>query len=55
MFQKHPLADTMSRFIEIDPDMYQDPEPEDQEYGYCVFKQLPSVSTVQNVPNRASP
>ena len=32
---KNTLADTMSRLIAINPDTYQDLEPEGQEYGYC--------------------
>ena len=38
---KHTLADTMSGLIVFNPDTCQDPEPEGQEYGYCVFKELP--------------
>ena len=43
------------RLVEPDPDIYQDPKPEGQEYKYCVFEQLPNVSTVQNVLHKASP
>ena len=38
---KNSLADTMSRLTTIDPDTCQDPEPEGQDYGYCVFEELP--------------
>ena len=34
----------MSRLIVIDPDTYQDLKPEGQEYGYCMFEELPNVS-----------
>ena len=37
----------MSRLVELDPDMCQDPEPEGQGYGYCVCEQLPDVPAVQ--------
>ena len=40
----------MSRLVELDPDVCQDPEPEGQAYGYCVFKQLLNVPTVQKMP-----
>ena len=43
----------MSRLIKLDPDKYQDPEPEGQEYGHCVFEELPNVSIVQNVLYKA--
>ena len=37
----------MTRLVDLDPDMCQDPQPEVQEYAYCVFEQLPNVPTVQ--------
>ena len=48
---KNTLADTMSRIIVINPDTCQDPEPEGHEYGYCVFEELPNVSTKKRVPS----
>ena len=30
------LVDAMSRLVELKPEMYQDPYPEGQEYGYCM-------------------
>ena len=47
---KNTLADTMSRRITIDPDICQDPEPEGEEYGYCVFEEVPIISTIRKVP-----
>ena len=35
----------MSGLVELDPDIYQDPDPEGYECGYGVFEQLPNVST----------
>ena len=40
----------MSRLIVISPDTCQDPEPEDKEYGYCIFEELLDVSTIMKVP-----
>ena len=42
---KNTLADTVNRLIIIDPDICQDPELKSHEYGYCMFEELPSVST----------
>ena len=47
--------DTVSRLIKLDPDIYQKPEPEGHEYGYCVFEQLPSISSVQCVLHKSGP
>ena len=44
----------MSRSIELVPDVCHDPESEGQEYGYCVFEDLPSASMVQRVPQEAN-
>ena len=46
---KNTLADIMCRLIATDPDTCQDPEPEGQEYGYCIFEELPKVSTIKSV------
>ena len=35
--KKH-LADTLNRLVKHDPDLYQYPEPEDHEYGDCIFE-----------------
>ena len=46
---KNTLADTMSRLIDIDPQIQQDPEPEGYEFGYFAFDTLPvmEVSAVE--------
>ena len=49
---KNTLADTMSRLIVINPDTCQDPEPEGQEYGYCIFEELTNVSMIKKVSSR---
>ena len=46
---KNTLADTMNSLIAIDPDSCQDPEPEGQEYGYCVLEELPNVPMIKKV------
>ena len=40
---KNTLADTMSRLIEIDSQVQQEPEPEGYEFGYYVFDNLPDI------------
>ena len=40
---KNTLADIMSRLIEIDPQVQQEPEPEGYEFGYCIFDNLPNI------------
>ena len=40
---KNTLVDTMSRLIEIDPQVQQEPEPEGYESGYYVFDSLPDI------------
>ena len=42
------LADTMSRLIEIDPQVKQDIEPEGYEFGYYTFDPLPTME-VSNI------
>ena len=44
----------MSRLIELDPNMSNDQEPKDQEYGYYIFGQLTNVPTVQKVPKKSN-
>ena len=45
---KNTLADTMSRLIDIDPQVQQDSEPEGYEFGYYTFDTLPTLE-VSNV------
>ena len=45
---KNTLADTMSRLIDIDPQIQQDSEPEGYEFGYYTFDTLPAME-VSNV------
>ena len=51
---KNTLADTMSRLINIDPQIQQDTEPEGYKFGYYTFDTLPAlevsyIDTSQNV------
>ena len=50
---KNTLADTMSRLINIDPQVQQDSEPEGYEFGYYTFDTLPTleVSNVETTPH----
>ena len=45
---KNTLADTMSRLINIDPQIQQDPEPRGYEFGYYTFDTLPAIE-VSNI------
>ena len=45
---KNTLADTMSRLVNIDPQIQQDSEPEGYEFGYYTFDTLPTLE-VSNV------
>ena len=45
---KNNLADTMSRLINIDPQIQQDSEPEGYEFGYYTFDTLPTLE-VSNI------
>ena len=45
---KNTLADTMSRLIDIDPQIQPEPEPEGYEFGYYTFDPLPTLE-VSNV------
>ena len=45
---KNTLADTMSRLIDIDPQIQPEPEPEGYELGYHTFDSLPTLE-VSNV------
>ena len=40
---KNTLADTMSRLIEIDLQVQQEPDPEGYEFGYYTFDNLPNI------------
>ena len=44
----------MIRLIVIDTDTCQDPEPEGQEYEYCIFEELPNVSTIKQVSSKVN-
>ena len=50
---KNTLADTMSRLIDIDPQVQQESEPEGYEFGYYTFDTLPAleVSNVETSSN----
>ena len=45
---KNTLADTMSRLIDIDPQIQPEPEPEGYEFSYYTFDQLPALE-VSNI------
>ena len=45
---KNTLADTMSRLININPQIQQDSEPEGYEFGYYTFDTLPAIE-VSNI------
>ena len=45
---KNTLADTMSRLINIDPQVQQESEPEGYEFGYYTFDTLPAIK-VSNI------
>ena len=45
---KNTLADTLSRLIDIDPQIQQDSEPEGYEFGYYTFDTLPTLE-VSNI------
>ena len=47
---KNTLVDTMSRLINT----CQDLKPEGQEYGYCIFEELPYISMIRKVSPKAN-
>ena len=49
---KNTLADTMSRLINIDPQIQSEPEPEGYEFGYYTFDSLPALK-VQDIQTTA--
>ena len=53
---KNTLADTMSRLINIDPQIQQDSEPEGYEFGYYTFDTLPTleVSNIETTQDASS-
>ena len=53
---KNTLADTMSRLININPQVQQDSEPEGYEFGYYAFDTLPAmeVSNIETAQNTSS-
>ena len=48
---KNTLADTMSRLIEITPEIEQEPEPPGQEFGYDIFETLEPIETTTHYFN----
>ena len=50
---KNTLADTMSRLIDIDPQIQQESEPEGYKFGYYMFDTLPAldVSNIETTQN----
>ena len=48
---KNTLADTMSRLIEITPEIEQEPEPPGQEFGYDIFEILEPIETTTHYIN----
>ena len=48
---KNTLADTMSRLIEITPEIQQEPEPPGQEFGYDIFETLEPIETTTHYIN----
>ena len=50
---KNTLADTMSRLIDIDPQVQPEPEPEGYEFRYYTFDELPDleVSNIESILN----
>ena len=54
---KNTLADTMSRLIDIDPQVQPESEPEGYEFGYYTFGTLPTleVSNVETSQNTSLP
>ena len=50
---KNTLADTMSRLIDIDPQVQPEPEPEGYKFGYYTFDELPNleVSNIESTLN----
>ena len=48
MVIRNTLTDTVSRLIDIDPQIQQDSEPEGYEFGYYTFDTLP-VMEVSNI------
>ena len=43
---KNTLADTMSRLIEVDPQVQQEPGPEDYAFGYYTLDDLPNIEVI---------
>ncbi|MCG8621022.1 MAG: reverse transcriptase, partial [Proteobacteria bacterium] len=46
---KNTLADTMSRLVQIDPDIQLSEEEEGKEYGYAIFESLPPLLTKDEI------
>ena len=45
--QNNVLADTLSHFIDIDPDTQLTPEGKWYEFGYAVFEELPKIKSFE--------
>ena len=46
---KNTLADTMSRLIQIDPEIMLPEEEEGREYSYAIFEPLPPLPTIEEI------
>ena len=46
---KNTLADTMSRLIQINPEIILPEEEEGKEYGYAIFEPLPPLPTMEEI------
>ena len=46
---KNTLADTMSRLIQINPEIILPEEEEGKEYGYAIYEPLPPLPTIEEV------
>ena len=46
---KNTLADTMSRLIQINPEITLPEEEEGKEYGYAIFEPLPPLPTMEEI------
>ena len=51
---KNTLADTMSRLIDIDPQVQPEPKPEGYEFGYYIFDELPNLEVSDIEANSGS-
>ena len=49
---KNTLADTMSRLVQLDPDMALPPEPDGQQFGKPLQGELKETQTMTTLKNR---